>query len=200
MSLGSRRGRLVQIRSLRHVPGGSDLRIVRPAQPRDGPSRHKPGDGPSRRKQGLPMLSYGCGQKLDSGLAYAAPGRRIIPVAPTEAGTQRFPSFRRKREANDFPSFPRKREPSGVRHPWRDVRKDTGIGFRTCLRGIGMTHHRRRSRGSGNQWRWCGDRNDSQDTGSPRCAWGPSPGGSQRGLFYPLTRSICRASAADVDS
>jgi hypothetical protein len=86
----------------------------RKIRPWDCPSRHKPGDGPSRRnhvtvdprrnhvsvdprrnhvtvhprrKQG-PMLNYGCGQKLDSGLAYAAPGRRIIPVAPTEAGTR----------------------------------------------------------------------------------------------------------------
>jgi hypothetical protein len=53
-----------------------------------------------RRKRG-PMLNYGCGQKLDSGLAYAAPGLRIIPVAPMAAGTQRFPSFRRNREPSD---------------------------------------------------------------------------------------------------
>jgi hypothetical protein len=69
------------------------------------------------------MLSYECAQKLDSGLACAAPDDASFPSSPRDAGTQ-----------------------------WRSssCRKDTKMGFRACLRGAGMTDHSRRSRGSGN--------------------------------------------------
>ena len=89
------------------------------------------------------MRSYGCGQKLDSGLRYAALGRRIIPVAPAEAGTQRFPSF------------PRKREPSGVRGETATIPKTLDPRFRGDDGSVSICFHRRNaSRGAIDEAGW----------------------------------------------